>query len=145
LARHGRVLIVDLHSYATEPLPYERHPDQPRPPVCLGYEDLHAPDVDFLADRFRRAGFEPGRNTPFSGSYVPLAQYGRDGRVQSVMVELRKDQLLSGPELEPDGHGRVIAARFPMLDADRVAAVARIVTEYIAAWCVAAVPRDRVR
>lgn len=32
-------------------------------------------------------------SAPFAGTYVPLDAYGRDQRVSSVMVEIRRDQL----------------------------------------------------
>ncbi len=38
----------------------------------------------------RDAGLSVGRNTPFSGSYVPLRYLG-DPRVASLMVEVRRD------------------------------------------------------
>ena len=36
-------------------------------------------------------GFRVGMNRPFAGALVPNAFYGRDARVQSVMIELRRD------------------------------------------------------
>lgn len=90
----GRVVIVDLHSFPREELPYERfhHADLPRPPLCIGVDSFHTPpDLrDKVGDAF--AGFgEWGENTPFAGSYVPLNRYGKDQLVESVMIELRRD------------------------------------------------------
>lgn len=37
----GRVVVVDLHSYQLKTLPYERHQDARRPPVCVGVDVDH--------------------------------------------------------------------------------------------------------
>jgi N-formylglutamate amidohydrolase len=113
----GRCLIVDLHSYTTVALPHERHQDDARPPVCLGFDDFHAPDVAALARSFGAAGFETATNQPFRGSYVPLSQYQVNPLVQSVMVEIRKDQYLG-----PDGAlGQAPSARLAGAVADFIA------------------------
>lgn len=44
----GRAVIIDVHSYPTERLPYELHGDGPRPLICLGRDDFHTP-ADLLA------------------------------------------------------------------------------------------------
>lgn len=41
----------------------------------------------FFTDR----GFSVGVNRPFAGALVPNAYYGQDQRVQSVMIEVRRD------------------------------------------------------
>lgn len=44
-----------------------------------------------LTDRFTDRGFRVGVNRPFAGALVPNAYYGLDPRVQSVMIEVRRD------------------------------------------------------
>ena len=59
LAQHDRCLIIDLHSYATEPLAFERHQADRRPPVVsqprdesgAGRSEAATPDIR------RRAGW----------------------------------------------------------------------------------------
>ncbi|MER6162428.1 N-formylglutamate amidohydrolase [Streptomyces sp. NPDC001868] len=98
LAAVGRAVVVDVHSYPSEPLPYELHGDGPRPPVCLGSDPFHTP-ADLLAtaqDAF--AGFGgTGVNSPFGGAYVPLRYYGRDARVTALMIEIRRDVYMAEP------------------------------------------------
>jgi len=82
----GRTVLLDVHSYPLEPLPYERHADGPRPPVCLGTDPTHTPPWLLGAARAAFAAFEPGLNSPFSGAYVP------EGRTAAaLMIEIRRD------------------------------------------------------
>ncbi|WP_241740780.1 N-formylglutamate amidohydrolase [Streptomyces sp. L2] len=98
LAAAGRAVIVDVHSYPAEALPYELHGAGPRPPVCLGTDPFHTPP-DLLAaarEAFSVCG-RTGLDSPFSGTYVPLEFYGRDARVSALMVEIRRDLYMTEP------------------------------------------------
>ncbi|MGW0335658.1 N-formylglutamate amidohydrolase [Streptomyces sp. NPDC003011] len=98
LAVAGRAVIIDVHSYPTEPLPYELHGDGPRPPVCLGTDSFHTPRELLGAAREAFAGCGgTGVDSPFGGTYVPLEFYGRDSRVSALMVEIRRDTYMSEP------------------------------------------------
>jgi N-formylglutamate deformylase len=115
LAVAGRAVIVDVHSYPTEPLPYELHGDGPRPPVCLGTDAFHTPPALLDAAREAFGGFGDVRtDSPFAGTYVPLEYYGRDPRVSALMVEIRRDGYMgepggpAGPGVE--ALGRALAA-----------------------------------
>ncbi|MGW7665788.1 N-formylglutamate amidohydrolase [Streptomyces sp. NPDC054775] len=98
LAATGRAVVLDVHSYPTERLPYEMHGEGPRPPVCLGTDAFHTPRE--LLDRAREAFAEFGGtevDSPFSGTYVPLHHYGADPRVAALMVEIRRDTYMTEP------------------------------------------------
>ncbi|MFE0644523.1 N-formylglutamate amidohydrolase [Streptomyces sp. NPDC058877] len=98
LAATGRAVILDVHSYPTERLPYELHGDGPRPPVCLGTDAFHTPPALLEAAREAFGGFGGvGTDSPFAGAYVPLEHYGRDPRVSSLMIEIRRDRYMSEP------------------------------------------------
>jgi len=115
----GRAVLVDLHSYPVLALPYERHQDARRPPVCLGVDVDHTPTA--LAERAWRACSVIGQvvvNEPFRGSYVPLRHFGRDNRVTSVMLDLRRDTYLRDDgSLDPEGARRITEALVAILGA----------------------------
>ncbi|MFI5799238.1 N-formylglutamate amidohydrolase [Streptomyces sp. NPDC051677] len=99
LAAVGRAVVVDVHSYPSEPLPYELHGEGPRPPVCLGTDAFHTPPELLAAaqEAFGAAVGETGLDSPFSGAYVPLEYYGKDPRVSALMVEIRRDTYMTEP------------------------------------------------
>jgi len=115
----GYAVLVDLHSYHVQALPYELHQDARRPPVCLGVDIDHTPAA--LRERSFRACSAIGEvvvNEPFAGSYVPLRHFGRDNRVSSVMVELRRDTYMRDDgTMDPDGARRVSDALAAILEA----------------------------
>ncbi|MBL1087356.1 N-formylglutamate amidohydrolase [Streptomyces actinomycinicus] len=119
LAATGRAVIIDVHSYPSEPLPYELHGSGPRPPVCLGTDAFHTPPELTEAARKAFAGCgETGLDSPFAGTYVPLEFYGTDARVRALMVEIRRDTYMSEPG-GPAGAGldRLAGALAALVDA----------------------------
>jgi len=116
LAAHGRAVILDVHSYPRDVLPYERHPEDRRPQVCLGFDAKHTPDALRAAAVAAFGAWELGVDEPFSGTYVPLRHYGTDLRVSSLMVEIRRDQYL-------DADGEPVAAEVERLGAALAALV----------------------
>jgi N-formylglutamate amidohydrolase len=112
LHRHGRVTIVDLHSYPSVPLPYELAPSALRPGVCIGTDPHHTPPALAAAAFAAFAGTDGGvaENTPFSGTYVPLAHWRRTRELISVMVEVRRDLYQQEPGGPPhQGYDAVVA------------------------------------
>jgi N-formylglutamate deformylase len=128
LARFGRCVIVDLHSYPTVTLPYELHGGGERPPLCIGTDPVHTPAglaalvVDVAAD----AGLATAVDTPFAGTFVPTRHLG-DRRITSVMLELRRDTYLD--EATATLHGGAVAIR------ELVTEVARRVASWTPAGC----------
>jgi N-formylglutamate amidohydrolase len=94
----GRAVILDVHSYPAEALPYELHGDGPRPPVCLGTDPFHTPGPLLDAARRAFAGFGGTEaDSPFAGTYVPLRYYGKTPEVSALMVEIRRDLSIDEP------------------------------------------------
>ncbi|WP_225830145.1 N-formylglutamate amidohydrolase [Streptomyces sp. NK08204] len=121
LAATGRAVVIDVHSYPSQALPYELHGTGPRPPVCVGTDPFHTPPELSEAARSAFAGCgETGLDSPFSGTYVPLEYYGRDRRVSALMVEIRRDTYMTEPG-GPAGPGleRLAAALAALVDGVR--------------------------
>lgn len=116
----GRAVIIDLHSYPETPSGFE-DPAAARPALCIGTDPVHTPE--WLAEATRGAFAslpefdEIGENTPYSGCYVPLRHYGRDERVTSVMIELRRDVYLTDPRTpHPERVERIGRALATLID-----------------------------
>jgi N-formylglutamate amidohydrolase len=98
----GRVTILDIHSFPTTALPYERHADLRRPAVCLGVDPFHTPPwlIECAIERFEEFG-EVLFNEPFIGTYVPLEHWGTNSQVASMMVEIRRDTYMDEATGDP--------------------------------------------
>lgn len=92
LAEHGTAFILDCHTFPSRPLPCELDQEPDRPDVCIGTDGFHTPDwvVGSLEETFRRSGLRVAENRPYAGTMVPLEFLGRDRRVLSVMIEIRR-------------------------------------------------------
>jgi N-formylglutamate amidohydrolase len=113
LDRAGECLVIDCHSFATEPLPSEADQSPGRPDVCIGTDVFHTPPglVAGLRESLAAEGFRVAVDRPFAGSIVPGTWYRRDARVRSVMLEVRRglycDEATGAPTAAFDG----VAAR----------------------------------
>ena len=87
------VLIVDCHSFGSRPLPHEQDQDPARPAICIGTDTFHTPARirDSAIAAAVGSGWTVQIDRPFSGSIVPASAYRSDGRVLSVMIEVRRD------------------------------------------------------
>jgi N-formylglutamate deformylase len=115
----GEATILDVHSYPSVALPYERAPIEPRPGVCLGTDPVHTPDtlVDAARSAFDGVAGGVDLDTPFAGTYVPLDHFGTNVAVRSLMLEIRRDLYMDEQTLAlHDGADDVV---------DRLAALVR--------------------
>ena len=92
LARFDRCVILDAHSYPTGPLPTQLA-FGPSPEIGIGTQPGHTPSElrDLVVDFFRAHGYSVGVDVPFRGAMVPNACFGREPRLWSVMIEVRRD------------------------------------------------------
>ncbi len=104
IARHGRCLLIDCHSFPGTALPYERvDPGVARPDVCIGTDDFHTGSAlaDAFVSAFRGAGWTVRLDDPFAGALVPGSRYRRDPRVAAVMVEINRRLYLREDDASP--------------------------------------------
>jgi N-formylglutamate amidohydrolase len=94
---HGCCLIIDCHSFPKKALPYEQTQDADRPDICIGTDGYHTPKKlkHWLINDFERSGRRVSVNSPFSGSIVPQRWYHLDKKVESVMIEVRRDTYMN--------------------------------------------------
>jgi N-formylglutamate amidohydrolase len=93
LSQFKRCVIIDGHSYPTKPLPTQKS-NSATPEIGIGTDPRFTPHglIELTENYFRSQGFEVGLNTPFEGTFVPNEIYEtEDKRVQSVMIEIRRD------------------------------------------------------
>lgn len=98
IERFGFAVIIDVHSYAKNPLPYELHSEADRPEICIGVNnDTDENMVRDLIDGDKRHGrsWSYGFNTVFRGAITPEGMEDNP-QVHSVMLEFRKDTYMDG-------------------------------------------------
>lgn len=93
LEAFGRCIIIDAHSFSSIPLLHEKDKSQPRPDICIGYENFHIiPGLPREVYEFLFWGEDMyvKYNQPFSGSIVPSRYYQIDKGVTSIMIEVKR-------------------------------------------------------
>lgn len=111
LARFDHCVILDAHSFPTGQLPTQVGFSAPLE-IGIGTQPGHtSPELLALAEAFFRAqGFVVGVDIPFSGAIVPNRFFGKDFRVQSLMIEVRRDLYMDeSTSARHDGFARIQA------------------------------------
>jgi len=111
LARFGQCVILDAHSFPTGQLPTQVGFSAPLE-IGIGTQPGHtSPELRALAEDFFSAhGFTVGVDIPFSGAIVPNRYFGKEFRVQSLMIEVRRDLYMDESTSERhDGFTRIQA------------------------------------
>ena len=107
----GGCLIIDAHSFPSEPLPCDISQERPRPDICIGTDPFHTPEllaVDAVAG-FKARGLEVTVNRPYAGALVPARWHGRDPRVSAVMIEVNRSLYMDELTGErTDGFGAML-------------------------------------
>jgi len=97
LKENNKVLIIDCHSFPKHPLPYELNQEMDRPEICIGTDNFHTSEKlkNLFGQLFEGLNFAVKYNEPFKGSIVPLKFYNKETRVQSIMIEVRRDLYMN--------------------------------------------------
>ncbi|MEI6283667.1 MAG: N-formylglutamate amidohydrolase [Opitutae bacterium] len=93
LKSFNRCVIIDGHSYPTKPLPTQTN-YQSTPEIGIGTDGLFTSPqlIELTENFFRSRRFDVRLNEPFAGTIIPSEIYqSKDTRVQSVMIEVRRD------------------------------------------------------
>lgn len=102
LQSHGKLMLIDCHSYPVTKLPYEGDKLKKRPDICLGVNDIHASQdlIDFWRSACSKWNLSFAVNEPFSGVLVPKA-LERHPKVLAFMIEINKNTYLMDGRLQP--------------------------------------------
>jgi N-formylglutamate amidohydrolase len=92
LEMHGQALIVDCHSFPSQPLPCDQDQSIPRPDFCIGTDAFHTPKalIEATVRCIEEMSYRVGINQPYAGTLVPMAFYHKDRRVASIMIEVNR-------------------------------------------------------
>lgn len=92
LATYGRCLIIDCHSFPSQPLPCDQDQSIPRPDACVGTDAFHTPPalVDATSKTMNEFGWTFAIDHPYAGSMVPASRYLKDLRVSTIMIEVSR-------------------------------------------------------
>jgi N-formylglutamate amidohydrolase len=92
LAEYGSSLVIDGHSFPSNPLPCHYYAKEPSPDFCIGTDSFHTPDelAKTIEEKIKELGYTVETNIPFAGAFVPSDYYGRDKRVSALMIEVNR-------------------------------------------------------
>lgn len=101
----GSCLIIDAHSFLSDPLPCDLNQERPRPDICIGTDPFHT-STQLAADaatRFAAHGLDVAVDRPYTGAIVPARWYRRDDSVSAVMVEISRHLYMDEATGEKSG------------------------------------------
>ena len=93
----GQCLLVDCHSFPSQPLPCDLDQSPARPDICLGTDPTHTPPwlLDMASSRFAGAGLSVTVDWPYAGVLVPEKHAGTAPTVFALMVEINRRLYLN--------------------------------------------------
>src|SRR5690554_1338985 len=92
LNHRGQALVIDCHSFPSQPLPYEVDNNPSRADICIGTDEFHTSSglCDLAVSLFERQGFVVAVNQPFAGALVPSEFYRANSKVAAIMIEVNR-------------------------------------------------------
>lgn len=91
LKSHGKVLVIDCHSFPYIPLRRDLIHSMPRPDFCIGSDIFHTPRklVDSSIAFLNYKGYTVLENDPYFGTMIPMKYY-YNKNVLGVMIEVNR-------------------------------------------------------
>jgi len=90
VGRHGKCLILDMHSFPTAPIFCVCYPEV-LPDVCIGFNGNDDPLAGFARQYFETKGYAVSMNRPFSGAIIPAGlEPSIAGDLKSLMIEINR-------------------------------------------------------
>lgn len=125
LATHGRALLLDCHSFASQPLPCDAEQRADRPDICIGTDEFHTPPAlaEAFMETYADAGFSVRRDSPFAGAMMAEPFHRTEPRACALMVEVNRRLYMD----------EVSGARLDCFDAF-AATVQRLHRQAVARW-----------
>ena len=110
LESNGKALIVDCHSFPSNPLIRGLSQEKNRPDFNIGTDSFHTPNylIEISKAFFKRKGYTLGVDWPYSGSIVPLNHYHKTKNVESIMLEINRALYLNEPGNKMSNNYRAI-------------------------------------
>jgi N-formylglutamate amidohydrolase len=98
----NKALIIDCHSYPSNPLNRDLDKNPKRPDFNIGTDSYHTPRklIDLSISFFESTGYTLGIDWPYKGSIVPLEHYHKSKTVQTIMLEINRGLYLNEPTNE---------------------------------------------
>ncbi|MDR0840750.1 MAG: N-formylglutamate amidohydrolase [Christensenellaceae bacterium] len=92
LQAQGSCLLIDAHSFPSEPLPYEISQSRERPDICIGTDSYHTPWqlIEAAKGYFKERGYVVALNSPFNGCLVPQKHYHKNPNLFALMLEINR-------------------------------------------------------
>jgi N-formylglutamate amidohydrolase len=96
---YGKAIIIDCHSYPSNPLKRDLDKNPKRPDFNIGTDAFHTPKelIDLSVSFFENAGYTLGIDWPYKGSIVPLEHYQKNKDVSTIMLEINRALYLNEP------------------------------------------------
>lgn len=96
---YGKAVIIDCHSYPSQPLKRDLDKNPKRPDFNIGTDSFHTTKelIDISVSFFEKAGYTLGIDWPYSGSIVPIEHYHKNKNVSTIMLEINRALYLNEP------------------------------------------------
>ena len=99
LKLNKKALIIDCHSFPSNPLVRDLDQNNKRPDFNIGTDTYHTPKylIELSKKFFNQRGYSLGVDWPYSGTIVPLNHYKKTRNVKSIMLEINRALYLNEP------------------------------------------------